>query len=222
MGPVSAEIDDRRPEGGGVRGHFRPRPAPVLHRSLPDRLPPDPDRVLGGRGGRPLPLPARRLRSVWMDTVIEESRRPAQDRRARPRRPRQPDPADDRLGGARGPRRPDHGSGSPTGPSLRTRSTRRSRCSPAPPASQERGWREALRRLRDQLESERRRRPAVAARRGQPLRDRHPLIDSRPADDRSHPPTPRHALLAALALTGLAAGLSACGYSRATRRGLRG
>ena len=43
-------------------------------------------------------------RRIWMDTAIDRGRRAPPDRRARPRRARQPDPDDDRLGAARGAR----------------------------------------------------------------------------------------------------------------------
>ena len=116
-----------------------------------------------------------------MDTTIVELDEPAPDRRARPRRPRQPHPHQHGLGADRGPRLADHGAGLPLD-RARTPSTAALELLSAASVWQERGWREALRRLRDAARVRRVRAasgspsPGATATRPASL---EPLIDSR-------------------------------------------
>ena len=118
------------------------------------------------------------LNSIWMDTTIVEIGGAPPDRRARPRRAQQPHAHHHRLGADRGSRLADHGPRLPLDRAL-------------PPPGQGPG---GARRHLDLARARLARGAAPAARparvrgarrgpdrrrRGQPLRDRHPLIDSR-------------------------------------------
>ena len=152
------------------------------------------------------------LRKVWMDTTIVELEDALPDRRARPGRPRQPHPQPHGLGADRGAGLADHGAGLPLD-RARSPIDRGLELLSTGSVWQERGWREALKRLRDGLESGDLGGRADRRRRRQPLRDRHPVE----APNRLSPPMfPNRRLvlplLAALALAGLVVGVSACGY----------
>ena len=152
MGPVSAEIeiDVPREEAFEAIADLARRPAFTDHFLTGFHL----TRIESsgvGAGARFRVGPRRR--SVWMDTDDRRARPPPQDRRARPRRAR-----------ATGSRRPRSGSCS-RGRAALTQVRVSHWTEPANPVDralealsgtarwQERRWREALRRLRDLLES---------------------------------------------------------------------
>ena len=137
----------------------------------------------------------------------------------------QPDPVDHGLGADRGPGLADHGPRLPLDRAPNP-STAALEVLCGGSVWLERGWREALRRLRD-ARGRRRRRRAGRRRRRQPSRDRHPLIRVF-IDSRRRWPAARRLLLPLLARScslALVGGVSACGYSsdsQGRRRGRAG
>ena len=104
MGPVSAEIeiDVPRAEAFAAIADLARRPSFTDHFLTGFHL----TRIESVGRRRRRPLPARPAAALGLDGHRDRrGRRPPPDRRARPRRPRQPDPGDDRLGAARGARR---------------------------------------------------------------------------------------------------------------------
>ena len=76
MGPVSAEIEIDVPRERAFEALADLAAAPLLHRPLPHRLPPHPDRARSGSAPAPASASTAPLRTVWMDTRSSSSRRP--------------------------------------------------------------------------------------------------------------------------------------------------
>ena len=131
-GPSQRRDRDRRPARGCLRGDLRPGAPPLLHRSLPHRVPPDPDRVAWDR--RRGAIPPRLAAAEGLDGHRDRrAGAAAQAGRARTRRTRQPDSDGHGVGADRGHRLADQGPGLVLDRARRTRSTGRSRCSPPTP-----------------------------------------------------------------------------------------
>ena len=118
-------------------------PRARLHRPLPHRLPPDPDRV--GRRRRRRPLPGRGAAALGLDGHDDRRAGGAlPDRRARPGRARQPHPQPHGLGADRGAGLADRGAVLALD-RAGARSTAGWSCSAPARSGRSGGWREALR-----------------------------------------------------------------------------
>src|SRR6185312_654277 len=210
-GSAARRNRDRPPARAGLRHARRPLAPPRVHRSLPLRLPPDPDRGDRRRRWRPLPSPGAAAQGLDGHDD-RRARRALPDRRARPGRAGQPHPHPHGLGADRGARLAD----------LRQALLldRAGPPRPRPGAAQRRfGLAGAGLARGAEAASGRPRvgclgRQSDRRRRRQSLRDRHPVE----APNRLSPPMVLNRrlvlpLLAALALAALVVGVSACGYS---------